>query len=475
VLGPTLRFRMIFLFCAVIGLFLAGTYWIGYEIFAHEVRTALDEKLLDIGRLLAEQLDTGIGAQQFTDLQLENQFVERIGPNGTVLQRSPGLDGVPLSLAPLPSSEKSQFQTLPTSVGMLRAVLIPIVVDGQRQWLIVAESTFRVDGIERSFRENAFGLWTVSLLLTTMIAAWYVGRSLAPVVELNRHASLLTQRIGETSQQDLEPRLPVQNPNDELGRLAINFNELFFRVSAGVRQLRQFVSDAAHELRTPLSVLHGETQLLLSQRRSVSEYQHTLRTIDSELTVMVQIVEGLFTLAMADAGQLKIQNEYLHLDEVLEEACGIAAPLARRKQISIERTSWMEVQFRGDQILLRQVFLILLENAIKYSPSGTRIQVGITCSRGRPEVFVQDEGIGISPEHLSHIFERFYRAAPQHGDEPRSGGLGLSIADAIMRAHGGAVHCTSEVDKGSMFTLVFHDPRDEQQPEPSIFSWLAAS
>lgn len=190
--------------------------------------------------------------------------------------------------------------------------------------LVVAEST-KLDQVESNFRERAFGLWTVSLLLTALIAG-YVGRSLSPIVDLNRHAALLTARASRASHEDLDVSLPISNPYDELGTLANNFNVLFARLGAVVRQLRQFVSDAAHELRTPLSVVRSETQFLLSQRRSVQEYEQTLRTIDGELTVMVRIIEGLFTLAMADAGQLRVQNEPLQLDEVFEEACGIAAP-----------------------------------------------------------------------------------------------------------------------------------------------------
>jgi two-component system OmpR family sensor kinase len=453
-LGPTLRFRMIFLFCAVMGIFLAGTYWIGYEIFAQEARTALDDKLLDIGRLIMADLASR-PEDHIAGPHLGGQFLELIDENGNILERSDNLKAIRLDVVPPPVGREPILQTVATRIGTLRVAIVPFVLHQHNLRLIVAEPTTRADQLEANFRENAFGLWTVSLLLTTMIAAWYVGRSLAPIVELNKHAALLTDRVKNASHQDLGARLPVLNPNDEVGRLAINFNELFSRIDAVVRQLRQFVSDAAHELRTPLSVLRGETQFLLSQRRSVDDYQNTLRTIDGELTAMVQIVEGLFTLAMADAGQLRMQQEQLQLDEVLEEACGIVATVARRKQIRIERRRWSEIEFRGDQTLLRQVFLILLENAIKYSSPGTMICVDIAIVQSHPEVSVQDEGVGISPEHLAHIFQRFYRAAPQASDEPRSGGLGLAIADAIIRAHGGSVRCVSEVGKGSTFTLVF--------------------
>lgn len=460
-LRPTLRLRMMFLFCLVLGVFLAGTYGIGLKIFEREVRTELDNKLIDLGTLLASQFNDGSGHNGIVRMRPGVQYVELIDGNGSVVEHSLGSLGADLNIGHPPTTPHPALRTVSTATGTMRAAMVPIK-EG-REWIIIAESTSPLDQLDSRLRERAFGLWTVSLLLTTMIAAWYVGRSLAPIVELNQHAAMLTERATKASRHGLTARLPVPNPNDELGRLAINFNQLLSTIDAVVMQLRQFVSDAAHELRTPLSVLRGETQFLLSHERSVQEYQNRLQTVDMELGVMAEIVDGLFTLSMADAGQLPIHEEQFHLDEVLEEACGIIAPTARRKHIRIERMRWDETEFRGDQTLLRQVFLILLENAIKYSPPKARIHVGMMFVNNHSEVVVKDEGIGIPPEHLPHIFKRFYRAAPQPSDGPRSGGLGLAIVDAIMHAHGGSVRCLSEVGKGS--TLVLSFPKVEPSPD----------
>jgi signal transduction histidine kinase len=236
--------------------------------------------------------------------------------------------------------------------------------------------------------------------------------------------------------------------------LATTFNVLFERVDSVLNQLQLFVSDAAHELRTPLAVLRGETQILLQQPHTVQEYQQTLNTIDTELATMGRIIEGLFTLSMADAGQLKIQRDKVYIDEVLEESCGIAMPLTREKGIRIDAQEWGQQQpVMGDQTMLRQLFLILIENAIKYSPSGTTIHLGLTSADDQATVTIRDEGIGIAPEHLPNIFKRFYRAAPQSNDNARSGGLGLSIAEAIIAAHQGTLKCESTVSVGSIFTV----------------------
>ncbi len=227
---------------------------------------------------------------------------------------------------------------------------------------------------------------------------------------------------------------------------------LFESLETVVGQLRTFVSDASHELRTPLSVLRGETELLLTRTRSTAEYESAVRIIDSELKKLSHIVDGLFTLSMADAGQLRIAPEPLYLEEVLEETCTLAAPIAGHKQIRIERELQRDVCFSGDAAFLRQLFLIFIDNAIKYSPSGTRLKVTMVAN---PDVSIrfQDQGIGIAKEYQSRIFERFFRVSQTGSGETQSGGLGLSIAQAIVQAHHGSIECESEPGRGSLFTI----------------------
>lgn len=241
-----------------------------------------------------------------------------------------------------------------------------------------------------------------------------------------------------------------------MGRLAATFNVLFERLESVLGQLRLFVSDAAHELRTPLAVLLGETQLLLSRRQmSSAEDQQALQTQDNELAVIGRILEGLFTLSMAGTGQLKLQEDDLYLDEVLDESCEAAASSTREKQIRLVKLGWKEQPFRGDPVMLRQLFLILIENTIKYLPSEATICVDMKEIGGKPTVTVADEGIGIAEEHLPHIFERFYRAALQPSEGARSGGLGLAIAAAIADAHYGSIQCESTKGVGSRFNVTF--------------------
>jgi signal transduction histidine kinase len=249
--------------------------------------------------------------------------------------------------------------------------------------------------------------------------------------------------------------LPVSSRRDELSLLAQTINQLLERVDSSVRPLRQFVTDASHELRTPLSVLHGETQLLLSKARSAEEYRKTLCEFDEEFKKLTHIVEGLFTLSVADAGQLRLTREPLYLDEVLEEACSLVKSRAEAKNISLSRELMPDIPYFGDEAFLRQLFLIFLDNAIKYSGSGTSIKVRLEKDDRVIKVFFEDQGIGISAKDLPFIFERFYRAgSSSNGGPHQSGGLGLAIASAVVEVLGGSIECQSTPGAGSSFVVI---------------------
>jgi two-component system, OmpR family, sensor kinase len=460
------RLRMMLLFCFVTGALMAATCATVYSIFVKTIRAELDQDLVHAARPMIADLSAGRRKDDLSELNLQERMLLVFDQEGNLLNNSRNVDsGIVARIGKLPASSSLVFRSLEVPQGRMRAALIPFESNRRRLWFVIAQLTNEIEYSEWRLRDTLVGIWVLSLLLTAVIAAWYVGSALRPITDLTRRAAALTESVTGSMETGQLESLPVSNPDDEVGRLASTFNVLFNRVDAVVRQLRQFVSDASHELRTPLSVLRGETHYLIEQERSPQEYQTTLRIIEGELVALTRIVEGLFTLSMADAGQLRLSVEPLYLDEVLEEACGIAAPGARRKNITIERLVWNEAHFVGDQALLRQLFLILLENAVKYSAPDTVIRVGMEILDRRPCVTVRDEGIGIAPEHLPHIFDRFYRAAPDPNEESRSGGLGLAIAQAIIHAHHGLIECASKPGNGSVFTLWFPEESTPQSAE----------
>jgi signal transduction histidine kinase len=392
----SIRWRLVVLFCATAGLLLGVCYAGFYILFQRTVREQLDARLSEIAGPVIADISGEPEDKDVDLLDIPDEYFEVLDKSGNVLQRSKNLH-VNLPLDPRPGL---QTVSLPGE-GEIRVALIPFQA-GEENWLFVSgESVRAVDSALATLRHFAFALLPISLAGTAIVFGFYS-------------------------------------------------NHLLNRIDAVVRQLRQFVSDASHELRTPLSVLQGETGLLLSKPRTPAEYETATRVMDSELKKLSRIVESLFTLSMADAGQLRIAREPLYLEEVLEESCGLAAALASPKKIQIERDLERDVLFNGDATFLRQLFLIFLDNAIKYSPAGKKVTVTLQKTDGVRIAF-RDEGIGISKEDQPRIFERFFRAAPSC--ETHSGGLGLSIAQAIVQAHHGTIECESTLGAGSLFTI----------------------
>jgi two-component system OmpR family sensor kinase len=451
----SIRLRMMLLFCGVVGVLLAGSHLGYYALLRSEIRSQLDRQLQGAAAPVLRDLISEPNSQDINEFNLVDEYFELIDASGHVLQRSRNLQNWAIGLEAVPrhSSETACRTIAGGRDSMMRVCSIPFRRGAETLFLIAAMPTQEAERALGNFTRVTLVLLPLGLLLTAVISAWYVGRSLRPIADLTALAARMTKRVSDPQRRDDFLLLPVRNPNDELGRLAATFNELLVHVDSALGQLRQFVSDASHELRTPLSVLQGETELLLSEPELPAKYGKTLSVILDELKKLSRIVESLFTLAMADAGQLRLAAEALYLNEVLEETCVLADQLARSKHITIERKLNEEVPYFGDEGSFRELFLIFLDNAVKYSPSGTRVRVDIHKNDGMVRIQFQDQGIGIPPEHLPRIFERFYRVVQNTGGEARNGGLGLAIAQAIVSSQNGAIECESELGIGSTFTV----------------------
>lgn len=460
----SLRLRMVLLFCTVVGVFLTVTLFSIYSIFSNEIVSQLNCSLQRVGNTVVAQLTSDPAKPNVGDLDVPKEYFEVLDPAGHILERSKNLIGDPIDLNGGIVYSGVAFRTLESKeYGRQRLALIPFRQGSEPRVLAITMPTSHDDMVLATIRRLFLWVLPLALFLTAAISIWYVGRSLRPVAELTRQAGRMTEEIGAPTydgahqRQKLQIPLSVANSRDELGRLASAYNTLFTRLNNALRQHRQFASDAAHELRTPLHVLRGETELLLSQPRSSEEYVKTLRVVDNELLRLTRIVEALFTLSMADAGQLRLNSESLYLNEVIEQACSLITPLARAKRISILRDLSCDVPYYGDEAILRELSVIFLDNAIKYSPPGTQVRVYLERAGGQIRIMFQDQGYGIAREHLPHIFERFYRVRLPGNIETRSGGLGLSIAQAIARAQGGDIECDSVPSDHTTFTVILRD------------------
>jgi len=278
--------------------------------------------------------------------------------------------------------------------------------------------------------------------------AWLSRRALKPVDEITSAARMI-------GIDNLSLRLRTPQTGDELQRLTEVWNTMLGRLEAAVKTLSQFAADASHELRTPLAVIRTSAELALRRARSPEAYRDSLAEISREAERMTQLVEDLLFLARNDARATEMPMEPLDLDALLREVCGelLGVAGARRIRILLEGPRDRAVLVSGNPAALRRLFLVLLDNAIKYSHAGSEVIVDVSTGEETATVTVEDFGVGIGPADRPHIFQRFYQADKARTDG--GFGLGLSLADSIVRAHGATMEVTSEEGSGSKFRVVF--------------------
>lgn len=465
----TLRFRMIRLSWIMVGGLLAASYLSFFVLLQHEASRELDRRVIAAAIPVREhfQSTSDAGMADLNEFGTAGRYFEVLDLSGHVLERSHDLDQ---SLA-LPRLDLAKLQTPVFAQSSdrfgqaLRVAALPFTHRGRRYVLITALSTFGSHHILDNFGTIVAVMLPLSLLLAGLISAWYVDKSLEPVRALTRHAELMAERAIHPGGELWQP-LPLPQQQDELGRLTATFNRLFHHAEAVMRQLRQFVTDASHEIRTPLAILRGESELLLSGAVTPEGLDKSLHAMDDELRRLTHIVDGLFTLSMADAGQLRLVREPIYLHELLEEACVFVAAQAEAKSIQLVRDLNLEVEYYGDEAFLHELFVIFLTNAIKYSPAGTQVRVEMAVTPELIEIGIHDQGMGIAADEIEHIFERFYRSLAAGAAGESGGGLGLAIAQAIVAAHGGAITCSSTVGVGSSFTVTL--PQAGGPPAPPM-------
>jgi heavy metal sensor kinase len=285
------------------------------------------------------------------------------------------------------------------------------------------------------------------LALAAVGGYWMSRRALAPVDEITRSARNIEAH-------DLSKRLAVPRSGDELGRLAGTLNEMLGRLETAFRRITQFTADASHELRTPVSVIRTSAELALSKPRAEDEYRETLSLILSETEKVSELIQQLLDLARADSGFTEFALVPTDLGPPLRDACRQASFLAQSKQITFRQDLPKDsVWIAGESSALEKLFLIVLDNAVKYTPSGGEIDVCLKWNEQFASVEIRDTGIGIAPADIPHVFDRFYRVDRVRSRESGGTGLGLAIGRWIAQAHRGDIGVHSELSKGSTFEI----------------------
>jgi heavy metal sensor kinase len=465
----SIRFRLVLWFTAILAVILfafsAFLFYTQSHNLQEEAVREIDRRLTGLAQNVQTALRQGSGQISIPNgLLRDTDVFILLSPDGQVLA----------SQGPIPAQEAIQIvsagmQITPrtsespaiywTSSSSQNYVFIVAPVQGQlgMTFLMVFGGILDPSALVRRFLLTLVAGSLLTLAIALVGGFWLADRAMRPVKTITQAA----RTIGET---DLSRRLNMRS-KDELGELANTFDAMLARLQAAFERQRQFVADASHELRTPLTIVNLETSRAIASRRSPQEYQHALSIIHSENDFMTSLVNDLLTLARMDAGQTTIEKTRLDLSDVVVETMERLTPLATRNGVTLEAGNLPETYFLGDRQYLLQMLSNLVENAIKYTTGDKRlVRVETGTAIGSVWVRVSDTGPGIAPEHLPHLFDRFYRVDKartrdaQAESDPRSpsgSGLGLSIVQWIAQVHGGQVQVESTLGTGTTFEVRF--------------------
>jgi heavy metal sensor kinase len=272
------------------------------------------------------------------------------------------------------------------------------------------------------------------------------GRTLRPLRSMAAQARKITD-------SSLHTRIEIGRAAEEMETLVAGFNELLSRLDQSFDGMRRFVADASHELRTPISVIRGEADVALSIERTPAEYQASLAVVLDESRRLSRLVDDLLNLARADAGRVRLQVHDFYLNELVSDCCRSAQGIAGARRLTVECRPGDDLQYRGDEDLLRRLVMNLLDNAIRYTPPGGKVSAALEPNGDAVRLRVSDTGVGIAPDDAAHVFERFYRAGESRSRHDGGFGLGLAIVKWIAESHHGSVECASHPGAGSTFTV----------------------
>jgi len=452
-----LRARITAWYFAVLAISFAAFAWISdygfvrsIEITANDASRANLESVASLIRRTAPQGPAEIKGElnELMGLWAGGAPLEVADAEGKLIVQSPQFTRPYRSLPPV-NSPQVTYLTTNLEDMQYRIAMQSLEVGGQTFRIRAAVNTEPFDQALDRFRVVLAETLPALVILASLTGYWLSGRALSPVKEIIRTA----RGIGV---QDLTGRLTVPEPQDELRSLSETLNEMLARIEASVKRITQFTADASHDLRTPLAVIRSNAELALRRSRTEEDYRETLSRILAASEETSHLIEALLTLARADAGAEGLVFDRVDLLAQVQKAVAEARILAAAKGVQIIQEAlpgplWVS----ADERALQRLFLIVLENAVKYTPQGGLINIQLAGGQESATVEIRDSGIGISEKDLPHIFERFYRADQARSREPGGSGLGLAIARWIVEKHGGTIEARSTLGRGSVFFLRF--------------------
>jgi heavy metal sensor kinase len=444
----SIKFRLTIWYLVILVALLFFFYIMSYFMLAKSLYQGLDESLETSAIALENSLDIWNGHIDLGITLQSDETVLLYKSDGSLLQtfgtnvETPNIDTVVEQAL----ENHASFLTIRTTNGQeMRLYAAPFPGEPGIAVIVMGRSTVEVEGIMGNFRTILVIAALATLALAGGAGFFLANRALKPVERIRQTA----QEIGEG---DLSRRIQVVG-EDELGRLSSTLNQMIGRLETAFNRQRQFTADASHELRTPLSIVQAESTLALHKKRTKEDYKKSLDLISQEAGYMSAVIGRLLYLARIDAGQEHIRFEKINLKELLTDVSTHVEVLAYEKNIEFKLAPLEDIIIEGDRIKLEQLFLNLLENAVSYTGIGGRISASIVREDNKAVIAIKDTGIGISAEHIPHLFERFYRVDKARSRADGGVGLGLAICKHIVELHNGNIRIESEINRGSTFYI----------------------
>ena len=380
-------------------------------------------------------------------LQLD-RHLEILSPDGKILYQDQRLDGAAIDGPPLPHEGIGSYNERAIRLSDGRKVLVISHfhrLNGRPMILRVAYDEAPLFANVARFLEVLLLLAPITILIAMWVVFTIASRALSPLSSMVRRAEKITaERLSE--------RLPVHDPSDDLGHAARVFNGVLQRLEDSFLQLKRFTSDASHELRTPLASMRSIGEVSLQSAHSTEEYRDVIASMLEEVRRLTHLVDSLLAISRADSGQIALQLTTFSCMDLIQEVIGVVGILAEDKHQTIQLTGNAELAVCADRGILRQAILNIVDNAIKYSPAATVIQIEVQRAHGETvEISISDQGQGIPDEERGRIFDRFYRTDAGRSRERGGTGLGLSIAKWAVEVHSGVIGVRRAESGGSQF------------------------
>ena len=452
----TIRARLTLLYFVVLAASFVAFFWICDFGFRRGIETTVNDasrsNLDIIQRVLTLSASQGIPKIQkelseLADLWANGAIFQVSESNDRWLYRSPRFRS-PQAPLPIPQAESISFLTTNLEDLQYRIAQKSAKIGDHSFQISAAVPTEPFDQALDRFRLTEKRFLPLLVVLASFLGYWLSGRALAPVNRIIESA----EQIGL---QNLSQRLPVPKAVDELQRLTVTLNAMLERIESSVMRIRQFTANASHDLRTPLALIRTHAEVALRRTRNESEYRESLSRILSVSEETTYLVEALLTLARADAGVGHLHPAEIDLLPLLHKVSREVTTLAQSKGLSFSsEIANQPVWVFGDAAALERLFIAVLENAVKYTPSRGALWLRTCLESEAVEVQVEDTGVGIAAEDLPRIFDRFYRADQARSRHVPGSGLGLSIARWIAESHKGTIDVQSRPGAGSLFRII---------------------